>query len=144
MSGSGFENELLDFGQLMFPGTSTPAGTSPFAEQDIGFGAGNTSPDDRSWGQQLGDWLGRDSTAKQLSALKGGVSDIQKQLAAPNAQAGQQRVQPLPGMPQQQNTAPSLQTLLQTLLQRRQALGQLGLSGKPWAPRGPGGGLLGM
>jgi hypothetical protein len=145
MSGSQFESDLLNFDQPLFPDTSMPA-TSQFADQDIGFGAGNTSPDDRSWGQQFGDWLGRDSTAKELAALKGGLGDIKKQLADPAAAAaatGQQKVPQIPMLPVQQQAAPSLQAIMQQLLQRRQALGQLGLSGKAYAPRGPGG-LLGM
>jgi len=145
MSGSQFESDLLNFDQPLFPDTSMPA-TSQFAGQDIGFGEGNTSPDDRSWGQQLGDWFGRDSTAKELAALKGGLGDIKKQLADPTAAAatGQQKVPQIPMLPLQQQAAPSLQAIMQQLLQRRQALGQLGLSGKGYAPRGPGGGLLGM
>jgi hypothetical protein len=144
MSGSQFESDLLNFDQPLFPDTSMPA-TSQFAGQDIGFGAGNTSPDDRSWGQQFGDWLGRDSTAKELAALKGGLGDIKKQLGDPaTAAAAQQKVPQIPMLPIQQQAAPSLQAIMQQLLARRQALGQLGLSGKAYAPRGPGGGLLGM
>ena len=141
----GFEDDLLNTSQPLFPEIGQMPGESQFAGQDIGFGAGNTSPDDRSWGQQFGDWLGRDSTAKELAALKGGLGDIKKQLADPTAAAaGQQKVRDLPLQPIQQQAAPSLQAIMQQLLQRRQALGQLGLSGKPYQPRGPGGGLLGM
>jgi hypothetical protein len=107
-------------------------------------------PPDRTWGQQFGDWLGiGDATQGKIAsaskALKTGLGDFQQinKLADPNAQ-GQQRVGQVGPAPTQQRAAPTLDDVLQQLLQRRAQLGQLGLSGRAYAPRGPGGGLLGM
>jgi len=107
-------------------------------------------PPDRTWGQQFGDWLGiSDSTQGKLAnaakELKTGLGDMQKitKLGDPNApQGGIPRATPAAGT--QTGQAPPLTEVLQQLMQRRAQLAQLGMSGRAYAPRGPGGGLLGM
>lgn len=107
----------------------------------------------RTWGQQVGDWLGlSDSTQSQVAAaaskLKGTLGDLKQiqQLADPMAPkpgevGGPKVAAGLP--PSQTRVAQSLDEVLQQLYQRRQALSTLGLSQQGWQPRGPGGGLLG-
>src|SRR5215467_10355759 len=90
------------------------------------------APPDRTWGQQVGDWLGiSDSTQGKIAAaskeLKGTLGDLKniQRLADPMApKAGQ--VAPAGGQPpSQMRAAQSLDELLQQLYQRRQALSQL-------------------
>jgi hypothetical protein len=108
-------------------------------------------PADRTWGQQFGDWFGiSDTTQGKLASaakeLKSGLASAQQiiKLADPNApQFGQQRVGQMSPPPLAAGRAPSLEDVLQQLLQRRQQLGQLGLQGRAYTPRAPGG-LLGM
>ena len=104
----------------------------------------------RTWGQQLGDWLGISdanqakiaNASKELKTSLGDLQNIQKLTDPMAPKAGQ--VAPAGGMPPSQTRpAQSLEEVLQQLYQRRQQLATLGLSGKAWQPRGPGGGLLG-
>jgi hypothetical protein len=112
--------------------------------------AGGPPSADRTWGQQLGDWLGiSDANQAKIAAaskeLKGSLGDLQniQKLADPLApKPGQVSTTTAPN-PSQVRPAQSLDEVLQQLYLRRQQLAQLGLSGKPWQPRGPGGGLLG-
>jgi hypothetical protein len=132
------DDELFNNG---YPFEITPATPDQMALTD----SFTNMSDPATFGGSGGGWFDNwnwNKIGKAAEAIKGGLGDVKK-LTDPNAPAqGQQRTAGSAPVVGQTRAPATLAEVLQQLLQRRQQLATLGLSGQPYAPRGPGGGLL--